>query len=69
MSALRLSLSILQYLAPGAGVRVVYLLISLDSSLIPGTIDLGLDLGLVDYINFACLLLKFAEMPTSKRSL
>ena len=41
MSALRLSLSILQYLAPGAGVGVVYFPIALDSTLIPGTIDLG----------------------------
>ena len=40
MSALRLSLSILQYLAPGAGVGVDCLPIALDSTLIPGTIDL-----------------------------
>lgn len=39
MSALRLSLSILQYLAPGAGVGVD-LQIGLDSSLMLGTIDL-----------------------------
>lgn len=42
MRALLLSLSILQYLAPGAGVGVD-LVIALESSLIPGTIDLGLD--------------------------
>lgn len=41
MRALLLSLSILQYLAPGAGVGVD-LVIALESSLIPGTIDLGL---------------------------
>jgi hypothetical protein len=39
MSALRLSLSILQYLAPGAG-KGVDLEIALDSRLMLGTIDL-----------------------------